>query len=72
MDDPTLENRIASMKKKTTDKYKTQVPDKKALEKSVFIEQTEMFGSKWNKFEDPRGWTWVQEDNNGKVKSVVE
>lgn len=58
----SLQPRTATMRKKETDRYKLQEPDKKALEQSEFIEQTEMFGSKWNRFKDPRGWTWVQEE----------
>lgn len=60
--DPVLEPRIATMRKKSTDRYKLVEPDKKALEKSWFVEQIEMFDGKWNKFEDSRGWTWVQEE----------
>lgn len=52
---------LAGCKKKPTDKWKTTEVDKKALEKHIFIAQVEMFGSKWNKFEDIRGYLWVQE-----------
>ena len=61
-EDKRLQPRVATMRKKETDRYKLQEPDKKALEQAEFVEQTEMFGSKWNKFKDPRGWTWVQEE----------
>ena len=52
----------ACRKKKPTDKFKIEEVDKKALEKAIFIEQTELYGSKWNHFEDPRGWEWIQEE----------
>lgn len=62
MDDtPKLQVGFATCKKKADKKSVLMEVDKKALEQSIFIEQIEMFGSKWNRFEDVRGWIWVQE-----------
>lgn len=64
-DSPKLLSGKAGLKKKLTDKYKIQETDKRALEKSIFLEQVEMFDGKWNKFEDSRGWIWIQEEKDG-------
>jgi hypothetical protein len=54
---------IATLRKKPTAKPEVATVDKKAIEKSIFIEQIEMWGSKWNRFEDCRGWIWTQEES---------
>lgn len=58
----TIKPGKAGLKKKPTDKYQVTEVDSKALEKALFIEQVEMFGSVWNRFEDPRGYVWIQEE----------
>lgn len=65
MSDKKLCFRAATVRKKPTDKaICVDKPDKKAIEKAIFIEQIEMFGTLWNRFEDPRGWIWSQENKD--------
>lgn len=61
-DNPGLRSGPAGRKKKSNSKWETVEVDKKALDKAIFIEKIDMFNSIWNKFEDPRGWIWVQEE----------
>lgn len=60
---PTLRTGLASRRKKPEDKLTMEEVDKKALS-SIFIDQTEQWGIKWNRFEDPRGWIWIQIQEN--------
>lgn len=57
----------AALKKKLKDKLNVIEADDKALKTAVFIEETSMFDSIFNHFEDARGWHWFQIGKNENV-----
>lgn len=58
---PELKPGKASMRKKSTDKYKVINVDEKALATAEFTEQFENYNILWNRFKDSRNWEYVQE-----------
>lgn len=63
-DAPELRLGIASCKKKSSKSAEVCEVDQKAFLKNVYLETVEMWGSKWHKFEDSRGWVWTQEEQS--------
>lgn len=61
-DKPILQFGKASMKKKPTDKYMTVDVTERDIKKTLFLESFELYNLKWNRFEDSRGWEWIQEN----------
>ena len=59
---PTLYIGKASMKKKPADKYTVVDVTERDIKKTLFLETFELYDLKWNRFEDSRGWEWVQEN----------
>ncbi len=59
---PELKPGLASRKKKADKRGELVEVDKKALDKAIYLETIDMWGSKWHRFEDPRGWIWTQEE----------
>lgn len=53
----------ACVKKKDQKKFKISDVDETAVERCKFIEKIEMFGQTWLKFQDNRGWIWIQQEN---------
>ncbi len=58
---PELRIGPATMRKKPTDKYSTVAVTENDIKKTLFLETFELYGTKWNRFEDKRGWEWVQQ-----------
>lgn len=59
---PKLRTGSATMRKKVTDKYVTTEVTEKDVTKVIYLETIELYGQRWNRFEDKRGWTWVQQE----------
>lgn len=59
----------AMVRKKPGAKLIITDTDAKACQKALFVEQIEIYDAKWNKFEDPRGWEWIQMVIEAKDKS---
>lgn len=58
---PELRVGVATMRKKPTDKYATVEVTERDITKTLFLETFEIYGIQWNRFEDKRGWEWVQQ-----------